>query len=297
MVSSLAGGESSALRLGLPIARLVRATPQREASPILFPHPGSPGDLRGCVSPSLGQPGRLHVSSLSSGRKGSGQSQRDPQSLHDPGRSSLARERVVRRPSPSADPITSHAALVGPAVETAPLPPLTPRLPRADPSRVVTLQRILCKSGFSRGSALEMSGCIRTFTSHLYQGQWMLFCGWCLGMGVSSVNATIPVIVDFLVRLRRDKGLSVSAGKGYLSALNSVFALKGMDLVASREISMLIRSFSKSARPEELHQPAWDIALILQSLTRAPYEPPRHRMSVFLPRKCSSSWPLPRLSG
>ena len=34
--------------------------------------------------------------------------------------------------------------------------------------------------------------------------------------------------------------------------LNSVFALKGMNLADSRLISMLIRSFSKSVRPEEL---------------------------------------------
>ena len=80
----------------------------------------------------------------------------------------------------------------------------------------------------------------------------MLFCGWCRGRGIAPVSATIPLIVDFLVHLRRDKGLSVSSGKGYRSAINSVFALKGIDLAASREISMLLRSFSKSSRPEKL---------------------------------------------
>ena len=63
------------------------------------------------------------------------------------------------------------------------------------------------------------------------------------------------MIVDFLVHLRRDKGLSVSVVKGFRSALNSVFALKGMDLGDS-PISMLIRSFLKSVRPEELRPPA-----------------------------------------
>ena len=80
----------------------------------------------------------------------------------------------------------------------------------------------------------------------------MLFCGWCRGRGVAPVNAAIPMIVDFLVHLLHDKGLSVSAVMGYHAALNSVFALKGMDLADSRPISMLIRSFSKSVRPEEL---------------------------------------------
>ena len=113
----------------------------------------------------------------------------------------------------------------------------------------------------------------------------MLFCGWCRGRGVAPVNATVPLIVDFLVHLQRDKGLSVSAVKGYRSALYSVSALKGMDLADSGPISMLIRSFSKSVRPEELRPPAWDVTLVLQSLTRAPYEPLRTSDERFLAQK------------
>ena len=191
------------------------------------------------------------------------------------GRPPLAREGVVRRPSTSTDPTTFGASVVGPVVEAAPLQQVPPRHPRAEPSRVATLQRLLRKSGFSRGSAVEMSGCVRTSTSRLYQAKWMLFCGWCRGRGVAPVNATAPMIVDFLIHLRRDKGFSVSAAKGYLATLNSVFALKGMDLADFCPISMLIRSFSKSVRPEELRPPAWDVTFVLQSLTRAPYEPLR----------------------
>ena len=58
-----------------------------------------------------------------------------------------------------------------------------------------------------------------------------------------------------------------------------------MDLVASWEISKLLRSFSKSASPEELRPPAWDIVLVLQSLTRAPYEPLRTFDEHFLAQK------------
>ena len=162
--------------------------------------------------------------------------------------------------------------MVGLVVAAAPLPSVPQRHPRAEPSCVATLQHILRKSGFSRGSTIEMSGCVRTSTSRLYQAKWMLFCGWCRGRGVAPVNTTVPLFVDFLVHLRCDKGLSVSTVKGYRAALNSVFALKGMDLADSRPISMLIRSFSKSVRPGELRPPAWDMTLILQSLTLAPYE-------------------------
>ena len=285
VVSPPAGGESAFSHLGLPVTRPVCDEPQCKASPILFPPPGSPDGLRGCILPSLRQPERLRISTLSSRRKGGGSSQRDPQSLHDSGRPPLAGEGVVHRPSPSADPTTSHATLVGQAVAAVPLQPVPPQRPLAERSRVVTLQRILRKSGFSLGSAVEMFVCIRASTSRRYQVKWMLFCGWCRGKGVASVNATVPLIVDFLVHLHCDKGLSVSAVKCYRSALNSVFALKGMDLATSREISMLIRSFSKSARPEKLRPPAWGVTLILQNWTRVPYEPLQASDERFLAQK------------
>ena len=48
---------------------------------------------------------------------------------------------------------------------------------------------------------------------------------------------------------------------------------------------MLIRSFSKSVRPEELRPLAWDVTLVLQSLTGAPYEPLRTSDERFLAQK------------
>ena len=106
-----------------------------------------------------------------------------------------------------------------------------------------------------------------------------------VGRSVAPVNASVPVVVDFLIHLRQDKGLSVSAVKGYCSALNSVLALKGRDLAASREITTLLRSFSRSVNPVELRPPAWDVSLVLQSLTGAPYEPLRTCDERFLAQK------------
>ena len=147
------------------------------------------------------------------------------------------------------------------------------------------LKRHYQKSGFSGRAARVLSGVLRESSSRLYQSRWKIFCGWCRGRGVAPVNATVPVVVDFLIHLRQDKGLSVSAVKGYCSALNSVLALKGQDLAASREITTLLRSFSRSVNPVELRPPAWDVSLVLQSLTGTPYEPLRTCEERFLAQK------------
>ena len=141
------------------------------------------------------------------------------------------------------------------------------------------------KSGFSGRAARVLSGVLRESSSRLYQSRWKIFCGWCRGRSVAPVNASVPVVVDFLIHLRQDKGLSVSAVKGYCSALNSVLALKGRDLAASREITTLLRSFARSVNPVELRPPAWDVSLVLQSLTGAPYEPLRTCEERFLAQK------------
>ena len=69
---------------------------------------------------------------------------------------------MVRRLSTATDPPTCDAYVVGPVVAAAPLQQIPQRRPLAEPSHVATLQRLLRKSGFLRGSAFEVSGCVRT---------------------------------------------------------------------------------------------------------------------------------------
>ena len=279
------GGVITASCLGQSVDRSLCDVPQRETAPVLLACPGSPGGVRGCVSQSLGRPGPVRVPSLSSGRSGDRQCPRVVAGRDDSGHTPLAREGVVRRLATSTDPTTSCPALVRQSALAAPLQPLPPRRPRAEPSRVVTLKCHFRKLGFSGRAARVLSGCLRSSTSRLYQSRWQIFCGWCRGRGVAPVNATVPVVVDFLIHLRHDKGFPVSAVKGYSSALNSVLALKGRDLASSQEITMLLRSFSRSVDPVELRPPAWDVALVLQSLTGAPYEPLRTCDERFLAQK------------
>ena len=279
------GGEGTPELVGLAVDRPVRVETQRSATGLLLPSPGRPGGSRGCVSASLGQPGRVRVSTLCSAREGSVTSTAVSKLFDDSGSSSLGRQGLVRGSTAPADASTSRSASVGRRRSPAPQRSTPPRRPRVETSRVATVKQLLRKSGFSRGAASDMSRCVRESTSNVYQSKWLAFCNWCRGRGVAPVSASVPLIVDFFRHLVRDKGLSVPAVRGYRASLNSVFALKGRDLAASREVSMLFRSFSKTARPERLRPPNWDISLVLQSLTRAPYEPLRSADERFLAQK------------
>ena len=285
VVSPSSGGEITASRLGQSVDRPFCDVPQCETAPVLLTCAGSPGRLPGCVLSSLGRPGPVRVSSLSSGRSGVRPRARVDACGDDSGRTSLAREGVVCGLTTAPDPTTPGTALLGQTASAAPLRTVPSRRPRAEPSRVASLKRRFRKSGFSGRAARVLSGFLRESSSRLYQSRWKIFCGWCRGRGVAPVNATVPVVVDFLIHLRLDKGLSVSAVKGYCSTLNSVLALKGRDLASSREITMLLCSFSRSVDPVELRPPAWDVSLVLRSLAGAPYEPLRTCEERFLAQK------------
>ena len=125
VVSLPSGGESSSSCVGQSVNRPVCDLPQREAAPILLACPGSTGRLRGCVSPSLGRPGPLCVPSLCSGRSGDRSRPAVIASRDDSGRTSLAREGVVRRLAASADPTAPGSALLGQAASAAPLQPVS----------------------------------------------------------------------------------------------------------------------------------------------------------------------------
>ena len=48
---------------------------------------------------------------------------------------------------------------------------------------------------------------------------------------------------------------------------------------------MLFCSFAKTCSPQDLRPPAWDVALVLQSLTNQPYEPIRETEELFFAQK------------
>ena len=156
VVSPPTGGNCSAACMWLSVAGLVNDAPCREASPMLFPRPGSPGGLRMRFA-FLGTTWTCTCFHPSSCQMGGGSSQRGP---------------------------TLSLALVA---------PLWP------------------------------------------EEEWF-------------ADLLLPLIVDFLVHLRRDKGLSVSTVKASRSALNSVFALMGLVLSPSREIFYVPQKFLEDRR-------------------------------------------------
>ena len=110
-------------------------------------------------------------------------------------------------------------------------------------------------------------------TRDAYDGKWRAFEDWCAPSLTIPFQASIVTILSFLQSLL-EKGRAFSTVKVYLAAISACHIGFGGKPVGQHR---LVRQFMKGAH--NLHPvskplvPSWDLALVLDSLSRAPFEP------------------------
>ncbi|XP_034278399.1 uncharacterized protein LOC117668538 [Pantherophis guttatus] len=115
----------------------------------------------------------------------------------------------------------------------------------------------------------------RPSTDRIYSATWKSFCAWCDRAGVPPLQASIVNILVFLREGLR-KGLSPNTLRRQVAAISSVLTFGSLSSLSQHP---LIRRFLRGATnlcPPVLHRyPTWDLSIVLNSLTSAPYEPLR----------------------
>lgn len=141
-------------------------------------------------------------------------------------------------------------------------------------SRLELIQLHLHQRGFSDIAVKRMSAPQRGSTLDVYQGKWSTFTSWCRENGVNPISPSIYRLVDFLIELFTERQLSVTAIKGYKSAIASTLrVLSTWDLRWEDQITPLFRGMLLE-RPRPVHNtPKWDLSVVLKVLMRHPFEP------------------------
>ena len=86
-------------------------------------------------------------------------------------------------------------------------------------------------------------------------------------------DPTIPDIANFLNYLFKEKGLKPSTISGHRTAIADGLGLKGEDVSKSLELNRLLSRFYRDKPVANRSIPSWDLALVLQALTKQPFEP------------------------
>ena len=189
-------------------------------------HVGSDGSCDGCHAPSLGPSAGLHLSSSGEDPCCAEEGQELCGSGDHPDRPVLANEGVVPGSVvPAVRASDPPSVAVGFAL-SASCQKVPSEVVRSSSSCVETLQRHARAAGFSARVARQLGRSRRSSSLAAYQSKWSIFRRWCWDKGHSSSNPSVPKIADFLLWLWREKNLSLSAVKAYLSMLSAVFAFR-----------------------------------------------------------------------
>ena len=90
--------------------------------------------------------------------------------------------------------------------------------------------------------------------------------------GHSVSRPSLPKVADFLLWLRRSKGLSVSSILGYRSMLSAIFLSILPAISSDPVIKDHLRSLKVEAPPRPLRPPAWDLSVVMRYLVSSSFE-------------------------
>jgi len=137
-----------------------------------------------------------------------------------------------------------------------------------------TYNQNLTRKGFSDDIAERIIHSQRESTRNQYQNRWLGFVSWCRERGQNPPKASFPLIADFLTFLFVEKKRTPGTIKGYRTAIADALRFNSkVDVTNDVYLSKLLANFYKECPRKKEVCPRWNIALVLNALTQAPFEP------------------------
>ena len=131
-------------------------------------------------------------------------------------------------------------------------------------------------AGFSDEVSRLAAAPRRPSTNLMYDDRWQRFTRWAAGQGFDPLDPTAAQIASFLYDLFDTHGLSPQTIKGYRACIGSVLNRTGRaKVVLHRTISDMIASMELQRPRTTPVLPQWDLDVVLEALSKPPYEPLR----------------------
>ena len=267
--------ESHLQGLGHARSRHVCDTVELPPSSVHVSSPGAESCSGGCSVSRLAGEVNVHVSSFSPAQHGHAEA-----AVHSGGRGDsrsplVAVSTMVSTPTtslcgkPVDSPIPSRSSVpAGPEVHL--------RRKVIPSARMEALMRHYKATGFSDEVSRLAAAPRRPSTNRMYDDRWGRFTRWAAGQGVDPLNPTAAQVASFLFDLFDTHGLSPQTVKGYRTCIGSVLNRTGKTrVVLHRTISDMIASMELQRPRATPVLPQWDLGIVLEALSKPPYEPLR----------------------
>ena len=113
----------------------------------------------------------------------------------------------------------------------------------------------------------------RSSTRIIYKSKWALFEKWCRENSVDFSTPSVKQISDFFMYLYQDLNWCPSTIDGYRTAIIDTLGPTAHHIAHNADLHRLLSSFHRDRPKSSRNLPKWNLSVVLNELTKAPFEP------------------------
>ena len=113
----------------------------------------------------------------------------------------------------------------------------------------------------------------RSSTRTIYKSKWALFEKWCRENLVDFSTPSVKQISDFFMYLYQHLNRRPSTIDGFRTAIVDTLGPAGHHIAQSSDLHRLLSSFHRDRPKSSRNLPKWNLSVVLNELTKAPFEP------------------------
>ena len=246
---------------------------QQQVTSVRLTSTGLPSSSSGCTQYAMGGSGRIRLPTSSHLGQSGGEIAGLPLQENHSDCSGVAQHALVLG---SSDHVQSN-----PTEPTQPAKPVDSTF-QSDPSQKSDKLKPPCmaprasaikEQGFSEAVAARIEAPQRGSTRSVYEAKWTIFTKWCVTNQVDFRAPPVKLVADFLMYLFEDRKLQPSTIDGYRSAIADKLGNSTLNISKGENLTCLLDSFHRDRPKGRRGIPSWNLSLVLNQLTKAPFEP------------------------
>ena len=185
----------------------------------------------------------------------------------------LARDALVLGPSAALNRDPTATPGVNNSPQTVPQLCVRQQSATSQPPRLVSRSGQLQEQGFSVEVAERIATPQRSSTRTIYKSKWALFEKWCRENSVDFSTPSVKQISDFFMYLYQDLNRRPTTIDGFRTAIVDTLGPAGHHIAQSSDLHRLLSSFHRDRPKSSRNLPKWNLSVVLNALTKAPFEP------------------------
>ena len=185
----------------------------------------------------------------------------------------LARDALVLGPSAALNRDPTTTSSVNNSSQTVPQLCVPQQSTASQPPRLVSRSGQLQERGFSVEVAERIAAPQRPSTRTIYKSKWALFEKWCRENSIDFSTPSVKQVSDFFMYLYQDLNRCPSTIDGYRTAIVDTLGPAGHHTAQSSDLHRLLSSLHRDRPKGSRNLPKWNLSVVLNELTKAPFEP------------------------